>query len=145
MRRLQEALGIILVCIFAMPGLVLVGATGAWAQAGHCTATVEVEQGSTEVLQDVAHCMLKKRYPYLVGQIGAEVSMTSLQSVKKVRRLAEEAKGKMIGLLMFEVETTGGTSKKLGLNGSTFLVGLGAGGELRIPFAKIKTVTISCP
>ena len=145
MRRLRGALGIILVCIFIMTGLVMPGAPTAWAQAENCTATVELEQGSTEVLQGVAHCMLKKKYPYLVGQIGAEVSMTSLQSVKKVRRLAEEAKGDMIGLLMFEVETTGGAKKKLGLNGATFLVGRGAGGELRIPFAKIKNVTISCP
>lgn len=145
MKWLRGALGIVLICLFAMLGLAVAGAPGAWAQDVNCNATVELEQGSAKSLLNVAHCMLKKRYPYLVGQAGAEVSMTSLREIKQVSRLHEEAKGDMIGLLMFEMETVDGTKKKMGFNGSTFLVGSGPAGEERVPFAQIKTITISCP
>jgi hypothetical protein len=106
---------------------------------------VELEQGPAKSLLGVAHCMLKKRYPYLVGQEGAEVSVTSLREIKQVSRLQEEAKGDMIGLLLFEMEKVDGSKKKMGFNGSTFLVGSGPAGEERIPFARIKTITIYCP
>jgi hypothetical protein len=145
MRRLRGALKIALIFWLATLGLALAAAPLAWAQTSNCMANVALTQGQAKTLQSVAHSMLEKSYPFLVGQAGAEVSMTSLQAIKEVRRLPEEAKGDMIGLLIFEVELSGGAMKKLGLNGATFLVGQGPGGEQRIPFAQIEKITISCP
>lgn len=145
MRRLHGAVRIVLICLLAMLGLALAAASGAWAQDSDCKAQVDMAQGTAKTLNNISHGMLKKQYPFLVGQAGGEVSMTSLHSIKQVQRLKEEAKGDMIGLLMFEVELTGGETKKLGLNGSTYLVGKGPGGEQRIPFASINKITITCP
>ena len=51
----------------------------------------------------------------------------------------------VILLLLFELEKFDGSKKKMSFNGSTFLVGSGPAGEERIPFARIKTITIYCP
>ncbi len=145
MRHLRGALGIALIFSFAWLWLAAAGAPLVWAQATGCSAELDLVGGQNQTLQSVAHCVLEKPYPYLIGQDGKEVAMIGLREVKRVERLPEEAKGDMIGLLIFEVETVGGAKKKIGLNGSTFWSGKGPAGMERIPFAKIRKIIISCP
>jgi hypothetical protein len=145
MTRLAGAFRRGLICLFSMLFLSAAPAPAVWAQASNCSAKLDLYEGPAQTLQSVAHCVLEKPYPYLIGQDGKDIVMIRLQEIKRVERLPEEAKGEMIGLLLFEVENNSGSKRKLGLNGITFWAGQSAGSLVRIPFVKIKRITISCP
>lgn len=117
----------------------------AGARAITCDAQVELTDGSTLVLKQVTHGMLEKRYPYLIGQEGSDVTMLSFADLKQAERLEEQGAGDMIGLIIFQAETLKNDKRKLGLNGSTYLIGLGDQGEERVPFARIRKITLNCP
>ena len=141
----REALLVFGACLTAILCLVLSALQPARAEFSACQARVELSEGGPQTLKSVAHCVLKKRYPYLIGQEGKDVVVLPLRRIRRLARLDQEAKGDMIGLLLFEVETNGGTKHTLGLNGSTNLVGQGPGGEVRLPFARIRKITFTCP
>lgn len=145
MTRLAGAIRLGSICLLGMLFLSAAHAPAVWAQASNCSAKLDLYEGPVQTMQSVAHCVLEKPYPYLIGQDGKDIVMISLQEIKRVERLTEEAKGDMIGLLLFEVEVGAGSKRKVGLNGSTFWSGQGAGSMTRIPFAKIKRIIISCP
>ncbi|KMY67532.1 hypothetical protein AAU61_11990 [Desulfocarbo indianensis] len=117
----------------------------AGARAVACDAQVELIDGSTQVLKQVTHGMLEKQYPYLIGQEGADITMLSFAELKQAERLEEHGVGDMIGLIVFQAETLKNDKHKLGLNGSTYLMGQGKDGEERVPFARIRKIILDCP